>query len=139
MPRVNSRLQMESGEALREAYDNLVKAGQGSLEAAYAFGQVVDALNGQLGYSYTMLGDMIGRSAVTVAVYAKLYRKYPTVQSLIHMAEEMGTWDVHRLVSDAQTMRYRYVFHCRNCGSYDVARERAPEVTADDAALPARA
>lgn len=112
----------EGTDALRAAYENLTKAGQGSLHAAYAFGQIVDALTG-VGYTYGMLGEMIGRSGSMVSMYAKLYRKYPNVQTLVHLAEEMSTYDVSRLASDTKTVRYAYAWQCQHCGTVGEVRK----------------
>jgi hypothetical protein len=113
---------------LMETYGNLVKAGRGSLAAAYAFGQVCDALN-RIGYSQQMLADAIGKSVPTISKYLKLFRLYPTEKALLDRAEALGHWDVGILAGNTPQAPVVTVLHCLNCGKYnDVVRERrSPE------------
>jgi hypothetical protein len=119
----------DSFNLLLERHGQLVRAGQGSLQAAYNFGEVVNVMHDQ-GYSYAALGDMVALSGPGISTYAKLFRKYPTVNTLLRTSEQMGTYDVSRLASDGETAHYSYLYHCSNCGSFNVKRERAPEVPA---------
>ena len=117
-----SKSKGETLDLLRTAYDALTKAGRDSLSKAYAFGNVVHALHGI--FTYGQLAEELGVTSTTVSKYAKLYRKYPTEQLLMHTAAEMSTYDVGVLSSDADTARYVYAWHCLNCGSFDVKKER---------------
>lgn len=123
---------MKSGgsfDFLVERHGQLTRAGQGSLQAAYNFGEIVNMLHDQ-GYSYATLGEVVGLTGAGISVYAKLFRKYPTASMLLRLSEQMGTYDVSRLASDGETAHYSYAYHCGNCGSYDVHKERKPEVPA---------
>lgn len=115
----------ETLDLLHVAYDALTKAGRNSLSKAYAFGNVVNALHGL--FTYAQLGAELGVTPTTVSTYAKLYRKYPNEQLLMHTAAELGTYDVSRLAAESETVRYVYQWHCANCGSYDVHKERQTE------------
>jgi hypothetical protein len=116
---------------LVETYGNLVKAGRGSLQAAYAFGQVCDALT-RIGYSRQNLADAIGKTAPTIAKYLKLFRTYPTERALLDRAEELGHWDVGVLAGNTPSAPVVTLLHCLHCGTYnDVIRERkTPEEAA---------
>jgi hypothetical protein len=109
-------------DALVAAYERLNKAGADSLRHAYSFGQVVDALSTM--YTYDELGAAVGRSYATVYTYARLYRKYSSAQALVHMATELGTYDVSKLCGNHSTTPGRYVMQCGHCNSYDVHRRR---------------
>ena len=112
----------ETLDLLRTAYDALTKAGRNSLSKAYAFGNVVHALHGI--FTYGQLAEELGVTPTTVAKYAKLYRKYPNEQLLMHTAAETGTYDVGVLASDDASVRYVYTWQCMNCHSFNVKKER---------------
>jgi hypothetical protein len=112
---------------LVELHRQLVKAGQGSLRAAYEFGGVVNELH-DTGYSYAVLGEAVSLGAAQISVYAKLFRKYSTIGVLLSMSEALGSYSVNLLASDGETAHYAYLYRCENCGSDKVKRERAPEV-----------
>jgi hypothetical protein len=112
----------ETLDLLHSAYEALTKAGRNSLAKAYTFGNVVNALHGI--FSYSQLAAEIGVTPTTISTYAKLYRRYPNEQLLMHTAAELGTYDVSRLASESESIRYVYNWHCNNCGSYDVKKER---------------
>jgi hypothetical protein len=116
---------------LTETYGSLVKAGRGSLQAAYAFGQVCDALT-RIGYSRQNLADAIGKTAPTIAKYLKLFHSYSTEKALLDRAEELGHWDVGILAGTSPATPVVTLLHCLNCGKYnDVIRERkTPEEAA---------
>lgn len=116
----------ETLDLLLSAYEDLVKAGRNSLSKAYVFGQIVRALHRF--YSYRELGEAIGKSYVTVSIYAKLAGKYPTERALLNAAEEMGTYDVAKLgAEDAHgSSPYHVVWHCNNCNGTEFTRTREP-------------
>lgn len=120
MSRVISR---ENAAMLRELYANLTKAGEASIVAARNFGQMVDLLK-SMGYSYSAIGRVVGRTTSAVSVYAKLFRSYPTEAAMIRQARELGTYDVARLAGANPLVPVRYEFVCTNCGSHDFIRER---------------
>jgi hypothetical protein len=111
----------ETLDALVAAYASLVKAGRGSLSAAYKFGNVVEALHGI--YTYGHMADALSISASTLNKYAKLYRMYPTEAVLLSVSDRMSTYDVSKLTSSDAGTPLRYVYHCRNCGGTDVYRQ----------------
>jgi len=125
---VPNNLRGENFTWLTETYSSLVKAGQGSLEAAYAFGQVCDALT-RMGYTRQNLADAIGKTVPTVAKYLKLFRQYSTERALLDRADELGTYDVGLLAGNTPSAPVVTVLHCLNCGKYnDVVRQRlSPE------------
>lgn len=116
---------------LRLAYDTLVKAGDDSLRAAFNFGQVIDALSNT--FTLKTMGQEIGRTAVTVGTYARLYRRYPTVETLLKTAQEYGTFDISKLVAGEAVLRAKFGYQCNHCGSWDVVHRRhgvKPKLTA---------
>lgn len=112
----------ETLDLLHTAYDALTKAGRDSLSKAYAFGNVVNALHGI--FTYAQLAAELGVTTSTVAKYAKLYRAYDSEQYLLHVATELGTYDVGVLAAGEAPARYVYAWHCQNCGSFNVKKER---------------
>ena len=117
-----SQRRTETLELLHSAYDALTKAGEDSLSKAYTFGNVVNALHGI--FTYAQLAEEIGVTTSTVSKYAKLYRKFPTEKALLDMARALKVYDVGILGGDAAHAHYAYKWHCQNCGSYDVKKER---------------
>jgi hypothetical protein len=126
----------ENLDLLMDAYHSLVKAGRGSLRAAYAFGQVCDALN-RIGYTQTVLAEAVGLSNATISRYMKLFRRYANENMLLRRAEELGTYDVGQLAGNSPQEPAVYVLHCIHCGTYnEVVRERkTPEEAAALAAV----
>lgn len=106
--------------ALRMAFDALVKAGDESLRAAYNLGLIIDALT--LSYTYEVMAGAVDRKPGTVAKYAALYRRYPTVDDLIATAHKYDTYDVSILKGSAESLGSRYGYRCGNCGSWDTHR-----------------
>ena len=122
----------ENLAALRMAYDALIKAGSSSLSAAFDFGQIIDALSNI--YTLGVMGEELGRHPTTIGRYAKLYRMYPNKQALLHMAQEMGTWDVNLLIStDVHVIAHKVSFgyKCQNCGSFDTKRTKRLQTEGD--------
>jgi hypothetical protein len=117
-----ARKQAENLELLASAYGSLVRAGEGSLEAAYAFGQVIEALYGI--YTLTQLAAEVGVSNATISKYRKLATAYPNVNALLRRSRELHTYDVGVLASGSVSAPARYELHCTNCGSYAIERER---------------
>jgi hypothetical protein len=119
----------ETLDLLRTAYDALTKAGRHSLEKAYAFGNVVNALHGI--FTYRQLGEELGVTQTTVSKYDKLYQRYSTLQLLLSTATEIGCYDVSVLAGGPSSAQYRYLYQCTHCGSFEVQREReTPELLA---------
>lgn len=107
----------ENLEFLADAYSKLVKAGTGSVVAAYQFGQVVDALFGL--YTYRQMGLIIDKSASTVALYRKLFNAYPTETMLVQQAERLETYDISVLAGHNPVTPAYYHYACTNCGHDD--------------------
>lgn len=115
----------ETLDLLHSRYRSLTKASEESLRRALQFGAVVHALYGL--YSYTAMAEELGVTPTTVSTYAKLYAKYDGNEKLlIETSRAMHTFDVSRLVADGEPMRYFYAWHCENCGSDKVVKERQP-------------
>lgn len=113
----------ETLEMLVSKFDALTRAGRDSLVKAYEFGAVVDALHRF--YSYSDMGNAVGRSGSQVYTYAKLFRRYSSEQRLVKRAEELDTYDVARLAKDEEeTVHYHYQWRCTNCHSTAVVKER---------------
>lgn len=108
-------------DLLSMAYEALVKAGENSLSAAWTFGQQVDALHGA--FSYEQMGRALGVTGITVSTYARLYRRYPTEQALLHTAQALGTYDVSKLNGSKPVTPSRFHFRCADCGSTAVVKE----------------
>ena len=113
----------ESLDLLYTAYANLVKAGKDSLSAAYRFGQVVDALYGY--YTYAEMGREIERSAATVQIYRKLFQRYPHEGALQEVAQKLGTYDISKLAGRNPAVPVHWAYHCTNCGSSAIVKEKA--------------
>jgi hypothetical protein len=107
--------------ALRQAFDNLVRAGDDSLRAAYNFGQIADALN-DIGYSWAEMGDAVDRRGPTIYMYVRLYRRYPTLDALTMTAKKWGTYDINRLTGSDVSLQSRFGYQCLGCGSWDTHR-----------------
>lgn len=116
----------ENLELLHKAFDALVRADNRSLRAAYYFGQVIDALHSmdRRTYTYGMLGDEVNRSDATVALYARLFRKYNRVEDLLRTALRARTFAIAALAGSDEALAARYGWKCGNCGSWDVRRRR---------------
>lgn len=120
----------EGLDALFTAHGNLVKFGEQGLIAAYTFGNVIEALHRF--YTYREMAAALGyKSVSTINKYSLLYRKYPNENTLLREASRLETYDVQRLNGSTPAIPLVYVFHCQNCGSYDVHKEReTPEIAA---------
>ncbi len=118
--------QMEGLDLLLEKWDRLVRAGTQSLTRAYEFGELAKALHDISSYTYSWakLGRVIDRKGPTVAVYAKLYAAYPTVNGLLAAAEALDTYDISKLAGVSKAAAWHYSYLCKNCGSDDIARVR---------------
>jgi hypothetical protein len=112
---------------LVDAYDALYKAGRISLSKAYLFGQLVNVLVHSQHYTRQQLADAIGKSVGVIDNYGRLFRKYPNEHALLHMADEMGTFDVSILSGRAPVIPQKWIFRCSQCGSRDTIREKADE------------
>lgn len=115
-----------AGETLDQfiaEYGKLVRAGNGSLQAAYRFGSVVNALHGL--YTYKQLGGVIDRTGGMVAIYAKLARSYPNENALLRTADQLQTYDISRLAGGTPSASATYVMLCNHCGTIgEVSRHK---------------
>lgn len=117
-------------KGLHKAFGQLRSADQRSIVAAYRFGQVVDALH-KTGYSWMELGEEVDRSWLTVKLYATLYNKYDDEKELLETAEAMRTYAVARLAGNTSLVPAVFVFHCMNCGSFEIRKERKTDDEVD--------
>jgi hypothetical protein len=111
--------------ALHMAFDAMFRAGEESLARAYDFGQIADALSHL--YTYETMGNEVDRTASTVAKYAKLYRRYSTVEALLQTARKYQTFDVAILIGSSERLASKFGYQCGLCGSWDTHRKPKPE------------
>ena len=116
----------ENLSMLHDAFDRLAIASEGGLRAAYAFGQIADALRA-IGYSFATMGAEVNRTGPTVNMYARLYRKFPRVELLLDLAHELGTFDISILIRDEGSLRTKYGYQCGVCESWMTHRRPLPE------------
>jgi hypothetical protein len=110
----------------RRAFGLLRSADERSIIAAYRYGEIVATLNRQ-GFTYEELGEDVDRSKYTVALYAKLFKKYDDEHDLLETARTMRTYDVSRLAGGGTAIQYQ--FQCTNCGSDQIKRRRKSDDT----------
>ena len=118
-------------DKFKEANNARVKAGAGSVEAAWEFGEQVDEMHRY--YSYADLGEEIGLSGAQISLYRKLFKRFGHVRLLLMEAEEQGTYDSSRLAKSETDIEIamRVVPHCMTCNSYNVKREKMPATEAE--------
>ena len=115
-------------DGLRMAYEALVKAGAGSLTAAYNFGQVIDALS--TFYTIDSMAHSIGRSPSTMSRYLRFFRHFPNLQAAQHLAMEIGSWDIgHLCAPEAEALGHKphFGYRCNQCVSFDTKKTKRPE------------
>jgi hypothetical protein len=111
---------------LHKAFGQLRSHNNRGLVAAYRFGELIKVLHRQ-GFSWEELGDEIDRKPDTMRLYVKLFNSYDGEQELLTTAEQMKTWSVSKLAGHTPIVPVQYVFHCVNCGSSDIKKERKHE------------
>lgn len=116
--------------ALQTSYRSLVKAGHGSVQSAWLFGECID------GYSHTWtmreLADALDLSPGTLGRYHRLYLAYQTAELAVEASDRLGTfnidliWSLQAHLNPIQPARpyagRRYRYTCKSCHSQDVAR-----------------
>jgi hypothetical protein len=113
---VSKQNQHDPFASLKLSYNDLVKSGVGSLQAALTFGGVVDALS--ISYTLKSMAESLGVSQATVARYRKLYGKYQgDLTALLAKAAEIESYDIGKLSADEVTPGPQYTAHCTNCGA----------------------
>jgi transcriptional regulator with XRE-family HTH domain len=118
---------------LQEKHSNLMKWGQGSIHAAWEFG---DCLNKYLPSFMTKkaLAEVIGVSVATVSRYMNLRDAYQRPELAQRAADILQTFDVTLITAlvnnldDGPVGRHplagrRYRHRCTSCGSTDIQRE----------------
>jgi hypothetical protein len=108
---------------LELAHQQLGKAGEASLRAAYKFGEVVEEIHSH-GYTYAQIGATIGVTGSMPYPYKRLYNAHRNISDLLKLARQLETYDVAKLAGIATSTAYKYIFVCENCGSKEVHRER---------------
>jgi predicted transcriptional regulator len=132
---------------LKDAYSQLVKAGDDSVRAAWRFGQRLDSYSDQ--FTQKVIASLLGLSTTTIRKYTRLYNAYQRPELAQRASELLETYDVGiltELVNDldrgpvehSTNAGRRYRYRCSHCQSVDVKRE---EITDPDelAALQAKA
>jgi hypothetical protein len=133
---------------LELSYAQLVRAGEGSVRAAWRFGQTIDSLTDA--YTKGQLAEAIGLSTGTLNRYHRLFGVYQRPELAVEASERLQTYNIDLIWAlQAQLMPIehgrplagrRYRLRCHHCQSTDVGREEVTdpaEIAALDA--PARA
>lgn len=118
---------------LRRSYQNLVKAGDNSVRAAWRFGQTLDSFSDRhTGYTQIQLAEATGLSTGTVYRYRRFYGSYQTPELAVQASRDLETYDIGVLITlhdqlhpveHGRPLAGRHWQHtCRNCHSTDIAR-----------------
>lgn len=133
----SSRRGLDAGaaEALRLAYQSLVKAGNDSVRAAWRFGQTIDSLSDT--YTRAQIADAIGISTGTVYRYVRLYAAYQRPELAIAASEQLETYNIDLIVELAAQLKpvphgrpmagRHFRYRCTSCGSTEIKREETEE------------
>lgn len=105
------------------AFSNLRNSAQRNVLMAYRFGQIMDELH-KNGFTWEELGAEFNRKKGMPKLYAKLYNTYDTEKDVLEAAEILDTTNVAKLAGHTPIARIQYVFHCLDCNSFNVKKER---------------
>lgn len=129
-------------QALTESYATLVRAGEGSVRAAWRFGQCIDSFTDT--YTKAELADAMGRSIGTLNRYHRLFSAYQRPELAVQASEVLQTYNIDLVwglqnqmmpVEHKSLAGRRFRYRCGHCHSLEVSRE---EIT-DEAELAALA
>lgn len=118
-------------QTLTESYGQLVKAGDGSVRAAWRFGQCLDSFSDA--YTQLDLADAMGLSTGTLRRYRRLYHAYQRPELAEAASHALETFNVDLLVElqdqlnpvRHQTNRgKRFRYRCDHCHGTEVTREQ---------------
>jgi hypothetical protein len=124
-------------QALRLSYDQLVKAGNNSVRAAWRFGQTLDSFSDA--YTRPQVAGAIGLSVTTIDRYRRLYHAFQRPELAVEASAQLQTFNIDTItelrdqlmpVGHGRPLAGRHWRStCHNCGSHDVGRE---EILPDD-------
>lgn len=132
-------------QALQLSYQQLVRAGNDSVRAAWRFGQTIDSF--QDGYTMRELAEAMGRSAGTLNRYHRLFAAYQRPEQAVEASEALGTYNIDLvwgLQSQMMPVEHktlagrRFRYRCQHCQSLEVGREEITDA-AELAALDGQA
>ena len=123
-----------TARTLELSYKQLVRAGEGSVRAAWRFGQTIDSLTEA--YTKLQLAEAIGISSGTLNRYHRLFGVYQRPELAVEASERLQTYNIDLIWAlQAQMMpiehrplagrRYRY--RCQTCHGTDVGREEVTD------------
>jgi hypothetical protein len=117
--------------ALQLSYSQLVRAGEGSVRAAWRFGQTIDSFTDA--YTMAQLAGALRLSTGTLNRYHRLFGAYQRPELAVEASEKLGTFNIDLIfqlqadLSPIQPARpyagRRYRYRCNHCHRTDVARE----------------
>jgi hypothetical protein len=121
--------------ALQLAYTSLVKAGKGSVRAAWRFGQTCDSFSDA--YTRLEIADAMGISVGTVRRYLRLFQAYQRPELAVEASEQLETYNID-IITDLQNQLHpvehgrpmagrRYRYRCHHCQSTDIGREEVTD------------
>jgi hypothetical protein len=120
-----------AASTLELSYKQLVRAGEGSVRAAWRFGQTIDSLMDA--YTKAELADSLGVSSGTLGRYHRLFGVYQRPELAVEASERLQTYNIDLIWAlQAQDMpvergrpmagrRFRY--RCHTCQGTEVGRE----------------
>ena len=123
-------------KALQLSYQQLVRAGNDSVRAAWRFGQTNDSFSD--GYTMRQLAEAMGKSVSTLGRYHRLFAAYQRPELAVQASEVLETCNIDLVwalqsqmmpVEHRPTLGRRFRYRCQHCQSLEVGRE---EITDPD-------
>jgi hypothetical protein len=117
-------------QSLQMAYQQLVRAGNDSVRAAWRFGQTIDSHSDS--YTRRQLADAMGRSVSTLNRYHRLFAAYQRPELAVEASEILETYNIDLVwalqsqmmpTEHRPTLGRRYRYRCQHCHSTEVGRE----------------
>jgi hypothetical protein len=117
-------------QALQMSYQQLVRAGNDSVRAAWRFGQTIDSFTDS--YIMRELAEAMGRSVSTLNRYHRLFAAYQRPELAVQASEVLETYNIDLIwalqsqtlpVEHRPTLGRRYRYRCQHCQSTEVGRE----------------
>jgi hypothetical protein len=121
--------QVDAGTAadLRDAYSHLVKAGRGSVQMAWRFGQNIDSHSDS--YTLKQLAQALDLSPGTLSRYQRLYHAYQRPELAVAASEKLQTYDIGILAGLRDQLEpgrplagRHFRYQCSHCHSTDIRR-----------------
>jgi transcriptional regulator with XRE-family HTH domain len=124
---------------LKEHYTGLVKWGEGSVRAAWRFGQALDSRTDL--YTRKQLAEAVGVTPGTVTRYLRLYYAYQRPELAEEAARALETYNIDTITAlrdDLAPIEHgrpmagrRFRYRCTHCGGHEVRREEYDPDAAD--------